>query len=162
METLEPGYFLSFSLGNKVYNLIRGEYLTLSYSPGLGSDDSLYRFIQTAQFTMTMGPGDQTDMPRASLINDNNYQNSTQNLENASYLRFDDIMLSYLFKPKSDKYINSLRLYFEVQNAFIFTKYSGFDPEVSSTGGQDLNTTGVDYAAYPKARTFLLGINLGF
>ena len=156
----------SFSLGNKVYNLIRGEYLTLGYSPeGWGSDDSLYQVYSNSPIVADdrwEKAGDQTDIPRASLINDNNYQNSTQNLENASYLRLDDITLSYLFKPKNNKYINSLRIYFEVQNAYVFTKFSGFDPEVSSTGGQDLNTTGVDYAAYPKARTFLLGLNLGF
>ncbi|HUM48164.1 MAG TPA: hypothetical protein PLD84_14635, partial [Chitinophagales bacterium] len=85
----------------------------------------------------------------------------TQNLENASYLRISDITLSYLVKTKSNSF-NSVRLYLEVQNAYTFTKYSGFDPEVSSTGGADINTTGVDYAAYPKARTFLLGVNLGF
>jgi hypothetical protein len=71
-------------------------------------------------------------------------------------------MLSYLFKPKSNQYITSMRLYFEVQNAYVFTSYTGFDPEVSSTGGQDINTTGVDYAAYPKPRTFMLGLNLSF
>ncbi|MFI5135502.1 MAG: SusC/RagA family TonB-linked outer membrane protein, partial [Chitinophagales bacterium] len=156
----------SFSLGNKVYNLIRGEYLTLGYSPGgWGSDDSLYQVYSNNPVDANnrwKNPGDNTNIPRASLINSNNYQNSTQNLENASYLRLDDITLSYRVKLKSTQYISSMRLYFEVQNAYVFTSYTGFDPEVSSTGGQDINTTGVDYAAYPKARTFLVGINLGF
>jgi hypothetical protein len=156
----------SFSLGNKVYNLIRGEYLTLGFSDGgWGDDDSLYQVYSNNPVyseNRWHNPGDQSDIPRASLINSNNYQNSTQNLQNASFLRLNDISLSYVFKPRSDKYINSCRLYFEVQNAYVFTKYTGFDPEVSSTGGVDINTTGVDYAAYPKARVFLLGLNLGF
>lgn len=156
----------SFSLGNKVYNLIRGEYLTLGFSDGgWGDNDSLYQVYSnnpTYSDDRWKNPGDQSDIPRASLINSNNYQNSTQNLQNASFLRINDVSLSYAFKPKSDKYINSCRIYFEVQNAYVFTKYTGFDPEVSSTGGVDVNTTGVDYAAYPKARIFLLGLNLGF
>jgi hypothetical protein len=157
----------SFSIGNQVYNLIRGEYLSLGYSPeGWDADNILYQVYSnnpTYAEDRWMKPGDQTDIPRASLINSNNLQNSTQNLENASYFRFNDILLSYLFKPKvSNNYYSSLRVYFEVQNAYTFTSYSGFDPEVSSTGGTDITTTGVDYAAYPKARVFLLGLNLSF
>lgn len=55
-----------------------------------------------------------------------------------------------------------MRLYAEIQNLYTFTKYYGFDPEVSSTGGGSPNTAGIDYAAYPQARTFILGLNFKF
>src|SRR5262249_154214 len=138
----------------------------LGYSPeGWDADNILYQVYSNNPIEAEdrwKQPGDQTDIPRASLINSNNYQNSTQNLESGAYFRFNDVSLSYLIRPKSDAYYQSLRIYFEVQNAYTITKYTGFDPEVSSTGGTDITTTGVDYAAYPKARTFLLGINLAF
>jgi TonB-linked SusC/RagA family outer membrane protein len=155
-----------FSLGNEVYNMIRGEYLSLGYSPeGWDAENILYQvYSNNPDYAKDrwMNPGDQTDIPRASLINSNNYQNSTQNLENASFLRLSNIALSYDLKLKSKQYIRACQFYLQVQNLYTFTGYSGYDPEVSSTGGVDINTTGVDYAAYPKARTFLLGVNLSF
>ncbi|MCS6991933.1 MAG: TonB-dependent receptor [Chitinophagales bacterium] len=154
----------SFNIGNQVYNLIRGEYLSLGYSPeGWDANNVLYMVYSnnsTEANDRWKQPGDQTDIPRASLINSHNYQNSTQNLEDASFWRFNDITLSYVFRQVAG--LSRLRLYVQVQNAWVFTRYSGFDPEVSSTGGSDLNTTGVDYAAYPKARTFLFGVNASF
>ncbi len=154
----------SFSLGNKVYNLIRAEYLSLGYSAeGWDANNILYMVYSNNSVEAKdrwMQEGDITDIPRASLINSHNYQNSSQNLEDASFLRINDITLSY--RLPSLPRIDVLRLYVQVQNAFVFTRYSGFDPEVSSTGGSDINTTGVDYAAYPKARTFLFGVHATF
>jgi TonB-linked SusC/RagA family outer membrane protein len=156
----------SFSLGNEVYNMIRGEYLSLGYSPeGWDAENILYQvYSNNPEYANDrwMNPGDETDIPRASLINSNNYQNSTQNLEDASFWRISNVGLSYDLKLKSRQYLRACQLYFQVQNLYTFTSYSGYDPEVSSTGGVDITTTGVDYAAYPKARTFLLGINLSF
>ena len=70
--------------------------------------------------------------------------------------------LGYTIKPANTNYYQSLRVYIQVQNAYIFTKYTGFDPEVSSTGGGAPQTAGVDYAAYPQARTYMLGFNFKF
>jgi hypothetical protein len=106
-------------------------------------------------------PGDQTDIPRASLINSNTLQNSTQTLENASFFRVRTIAIGYTFKPKKN-YFNSLRIFAQVQNPFIITKYTGFDPEVSSNGGDQPATAGIDYAAYPSARSFTAGFSFGF
>jgi hypothetical protein len=50
----------------------------------------------------------------------------------------------------------------QAQNLLDITKYIGFDPEVSSTGGGSDQTAGIDYAAYPQARTFTFGVNLNF
>lgn len=154
----------SFSIGNQVYNLIRGEYLSLGYSPeGWDAENILYMVYSnnsTEALDRWKQPGDATDIPRASLINSNNYQNSTQNLQDASFWRINDITLSYQFRNVPG--LSTFRLYAQVQNAWVLTRYTGFDPEVSSTGGSLINTTGVDYAAYPKARTFLFGVNVSF
>jgi len=73
-------------------------------------------------------------------------------VENASFFRLDNISVGYnvnkLFTEKLDA-----RFSFTVQNAFIITKYNGLDPEVSG---------GIDNNIYPRARTFVLGVNVNF
>ena len=59
-------------------------------------------------------------------------------------------------------FFTSLRLYAQAQNLFVITRYYGFDPEVSSNGGSSPETAGVDYAAYPQARTLTFGVNFNF
>jgi hypothetical protein len=57
-----------------------------------------------------------------------------------------------------------LRFYVTVQNAYVFTKYRGYDPEVSSShGGANTGLIyGYDYGSYPQPRIFTTGINLTF
>ncbi|HLO38294.1 MAG TPA: hypothetical protein VK173_07390, partial [Lacibacter sp.] len=54
------------------------------------------------------------------------------------------------------KVFSRLRLYVQVRNAFTFTKYTGFDPEIA--GG--ILDTGVDRGAYPQARTYSFGLDI--
>jgi putative outer membrane protein len=53
-----------------------------------------------------------------------------------------------------------LRIYFAAQNLFTLSNYSGYDPEVSIK--DSALTPGLDFSAYPRARSFSFGINLGF
>lgn len=82
-------------------------------------------------------------------------------LEDASFLRLNDVTLGYTIpmKTKINEYLSQARIYFTCQNAFTLTGYSGVDPEVSLAGltpGLD----GINY--YPKQRTFLLGVSVTF
>lgn len=82
-------------------------------------------------------------------------------LFDSSFARVKNINLAYNV-PKtivSRLSINSLSVYVDVANAFTFTKYPGYDPE-SSTTGDNLTSSGVDYMTYPLARTFTFGIKL--
>ena len=72
-------------------------------------------------------------------------------LENASFLRCDNITLGYSFKSY-DNYLNG-RVFATVQNPFIITKYKGIDPEVAS---------GIDSNPYPRPLSVQLGLNLNF
>ena len=72
-------------------------------------------------------------------------------LENASFLRCDNISLSYKFNRFIKKSV--LRLSIAANNAFIITKYTGLDPE---------NFNGIDGNVYPRPRTFTFGLNLDF
>ena len=94
--------------------------------------------------------------------NDNNRM-SNRFVEDGSYLRIKNISLGYTF-PQSwvRKWkIENLRVYMNVQNAFTFTKYKGYDPEV---GAYNYNVLlrGVDYARYPSQRIYTFGLNLSF
>ncbi|HYK44634.1 MAG TPA: SusC/RagA family TonB-linked outer membrane protein, partial [Parafilimonas sp.] len=157
---------MQFSVGNKVYNLIKSTYLTGGWSDE-GWDDK-YVLYQVYANNATLinkrweKPGDQTDIPRASLYFQNYLQNSSQFIDDASFLRIRTVNVGYTIQPKTTKVFTSLRLYAQVQNLHVFTKYYGFDPEVSSNGGDVPETAGVDYAAYPQARTITFGVNFNF
>lgn len=77
-----------------------------------------------------------------------------------SYLRLRNLTLGYNFTSGVLKtlQIKGLRVYATTQNLFTWTKYPGFDPETSSEG--DGLTKGGDYAGYPAARTFIIGLNV--
>lgn len=83
---------------------------------------------------------------------------SSRFVEDGSYLKLDNITLSYDFKLKS-KVISKLRCYVTAQNLFTITGYKGIDPEVSISGLQP----GIDwYDFYPRTRTFVLGAAIAF
>ena len=59
-------------------------------------------------------------------------------------------------------WIENVRIYLTGYNLFCFTKYSGADPEVDTSSKKNAMCPGVDYAAYPKSRSFVGGINVTF
>ncbi|RNC66576.1 TonB-dependent receptor [Proteiniphilum sp. X52] len=81
-------------------------------------------------------------------------------IEDGSFIRLSNVSMGYSFpKQITDKLsVRNLRLYVTGNNLFVWTKYSGYDPEVS-TRGNGL-TPGVDFGAYPRSRTIVFGINL--
>lgn len=85
-------------------------------------------------------------------------------IEDASFLRLQNITIGYTL-PKAwlkKVYINSARIYFTGYNLACWTNYSGYDPEVDTASKNNPMCPGVDYAAYPKSRTYVMGINLTF
>ncbi len=83
-------------------------------------------------------------------------------VEDASFLRLSNVTLGYSFPSAWAKKmgLRNLRLYATGSNLFVWTPYTGFDPEVS-TKGNNL-TPGVDFGAYPRNRSFVFGLNLTF
>ncbi|MEQ9443729.1 MAG: TonB-dependent receptor [Cyclobacteriaceae bacterium] len=88
----------------------------------------------------------------------NSYRDSDYFIEDASFLRVQNISLGYTL-PVSN-FIRNARIYVSAQNPLLFTDYTGFDPEVNNRGQDNLNR-GDDYDAYPRSRTFTVGVNLG-
>ncbi|MBR6278038.1 MAG: TonB-dependent receptor [Bacteroidales bacterium] len=81
------------------------------------------------------------------------YYKSNYYIENASFLRMDNMSLGYNFQRIFNTTQNA-KVYFTVQNPFVITKYSGLDPEISGEG--------IDRNIYPRPVTFMLGVNLNF
>jgi hypothetical protein len=103
-------------------------------------------------------------IPRSnSRTTGNNNQVSTRWIEDGSFLRIRNITLGYnLPKEVAGKvFLQNARIYAGVQNAFTFTKYGGYNPEVNLEGDRAI-TPGTDYGGYPLPRTFTLGANIGF
>lgn len=108
-------------------------------------------------------PGDETSIPKATWGSTDNSRISTRFIEDASYLRFKTITLSYNFGEKimDELKMGSLRLYMTGENLFTITDYSGFDPEVNAFGGSN-SVRGIDYGTYPQTRNIIFGINATF
>ena len=106
------------------------------------------------------GPGTTNDAryPRYSFTDANsNIRVSDRYVQDGSFVKIKNIQLGYTLPDKlTRKFCSRLRVYAQVKNAYTFTKYTGFDPEIS--GG--ILDTGIDRGAYPQARTYAFGIDI--
>ncbi|WP_262732674.1 SusC/RagA family TonB-linked outer membrane protein [Gaetbulibacter sp. NE] len=145
--------FLQGSQGNDMLNVTRIETEGM-IDPKNQSTAVLDRWRQ---------PGDITNIPRASFGNSDNSRVSTRFIEDASYLRFKTITLSYDLSKEVIKQlgITAFKIYGTVENIFTITDYSGFDPEVNAFGGNN-TVQGIDFGTYPQTRNLIFGINITF
>ncbi|MCE7041921.1 SusC/RagA family TonB-linked outer membrane protein [Dyadobacter sp. CY312] len=133
------------------------------------------RFDYDILNTMDLSYGNKVSIPNNLLnstfekhakLNDT-YQYSDYYLESGSFLKLDEITLSYNFNLKSDL-IRNLRVYATGANLATFTKYTGNDPDfVNDTGlgreEDEQRRLGIDgRSAYPNTRSFLVGLSFGF
>src|SRR5690606_7579260 len=90
------------------------------------------------------------------------FRNSNSHwVTDGSYLSIKNISLGYSMPAQKLAGVKTLRLYASIQEAFVFSKYQGSNPEVN-TGGENPLSQGLDQGAYPVPRTFTVGVNLGF
>ena len=121
------------SIGNYVYNNVLSD---------RGYYNSLYH--PTGYLSNIHGMSSDTNFENAQLLSD-------YYLQDASFLRIDHITLAYNFKNLFDEKISRLQVFATVQNPLVITKYDGLDPEISN---------GIDNNIYPRATTYLFGVNL--
>lgn len=87
---------------------------------------------------------------------------STRFLEKGDFVRLQNLNLGYRVPMKS-KVFSNLKLFVTGQNLLTFTKYSGQDPEVSTNKSLNgIPSFGIDYTAYPRAKTWTIGANVSF
>ena len=106
------------------------------------------------------GPGTSNKYPMLMLGDDVNWRMSDLYIHDASYCRIKNISLGYTLPKTLTKkfFVERLRFFVMAENLATWTKYWGFDPEISS-GGTSL---GVDRGIYPQARTYTIGFNITF
>ncbi len=107
------------------------------------------------------GEGTSNSVPRATTGANNNTVFSSFYVEDASYLRIQNVQLGYTFTDEQfgKGGPTKVRLYLGVNNLYTFTKYMGYDPGASS--GAPLGS-GIDYGFYPVPRTYMVGANINF
>ena len=84
-------------------------------------------------------------------------------IEDGSYLRINNVTLGYTLPKRltGRAKISSFRIFATVNNLAVISSYSGFDPDVTARRSDPL-TPGVDFAAYPRAKTWVFGVNVNF
>ena len=106
------------------------------------------------------GEGTSNEVPRVTTEPNRNTEFSDYYVENGSFMRIRNVQLGYTFKSDFLKKMKfeSIRAYVSVNNLATITNYSGYDPDIGSSGGA--LASGVDYGFYPQARTYMFGVNI--
>jgi len=130
------GFVARSNIGNYLYN-------------GVSSGGTVRNILNPIGFISNTS----SELLRTGLSgNGSNYFFSDYYVQNASFLRLDNLSIGYnvgrVFKNKAN-----LRLSANAQNVFVLTQYNGLDPEING---------GIDNNIYPRPRTFVLGVNLDF
>jgi outer membrane receptor protein involved in Fe transport len=106
------------------------------------------------------GEGTSYRIPRYVRGDSRNWKSSDLLVYDGDYMRLKNLVISYTFPHQMTRKIGmeNLKVYASAENLLTFTKYHGYDPEISS-GGTSL---GIDYGVYPQPRTFSVGVNVQF
>jgi TonB-linked SusC/RagA family outer membrane protein len=146
--------FLQFSQGNKALNLFR----IFADDGGAGADNKVASALNRWQ-----KPGDITNVPRMGSTSGSSVR-SSRFVEDASFVRFGEVTLGYRLPASLTRSMraDNARLYVSGRNLYTWTKYTGYNPDVNSNGANSNIVMGVDYYAYPLARTFTFGLSAGW
>ena len=147
---LKLGIYFTYSLGGKIYN-----YSELAM--GGGNSSNQYRYMIDAWHPVR---NPESDLPRAGT--DDILVPSDLQIHDASYLRLQNVNLSYTFDlRKKTKALRDITLSLVGNNLWLWSKYNGFDPDVSTeSDGSTLRR--VDLGAYPRSRTFVFSIQIRY
>ncbi|MDX9695025.1 MAG: TonB-dependent receptor [Bacteroidales bacterium] len=142
--------FFEYKVGHYVY--IMEHRYTDSDGYNFGSNQTVY------SLNYWENPGDVTYNPKPVAFNssESNAWATSKYLEKGDYLRFKNLSLAYDLPSKliNKAKINSARITFNIENVYVWSDVSYWDPERDVTGG--------GYAIYPQPRTYSVGLKLGF
>lgn len=167
-KDFDMSIFLNWVVGNDIYNANKIE-MTDGSLPSL----NMLKFMENRWTNVNDAGQIVTDPTALAALNANatiwspvrvqRYWLHSWAIEDGSFLRVNNLTIGYTLPSvllKKAK-IAKLRAYATVNNLATFTKYSGYDPEVNTRRSDPL-TQGVDFAGYPRAKTWVMGINLSF
>ncbi|MBJ6143400.1 TonB-dependent receptor [Hymenobacter sp. BT559] len=145
-----------FTYGNDIYNSA-GTYQS--------ANADFFDNQTIDQLNRWQNPGDITSVPQARFGASNGTNTSSRWIQDGSFFRIKNVTLGYNLPAELVKrgHIQTLRIYITGQNLATFTKYTGYDPEVNTYGlGTASYLLGHDFYTPPLAKTYLLGVNIGF
>lgn len=165
-KNFDMSLFFNFSVGNKVYNANKIEFTTKFqyYDQNMLAEMAdRWKWYDGNELVL--------DPTRLAALNANttmwtptggNYFLHSYAIEDGSFLRLNNVTIGYTLPKDSLKMIGitNFRMYATANNVFTITGYSGYDPEVSTR--KNPLTPGVDYAAFPRSRFFVTGIDVTF
>ena len=171
--------FFNYQYGNDVYNTGKIQYSQfrrVTYGNLLNTMNSDNRFTYIdidGQYTGTPGSV-VTDLGQLADLNQNKniWSHASHGIagavvhswaiEDGSFIRLNNLTVGYSLPNDliSKIGLSQFRVYATGRNLHIWTKYSGYDPEVNSSGSG--LTPGVDYSSFPRSRSYTLGLNLTF
>ena len=167
-KNFDASVFVNFVVGNDIYNANKEEWSNTAF-PGLNVLDIMnnrFRYINE-QGQRVYDPVElsklNTNATIWSPVRVQRWWLHSWDVEDGSYLRFNNITLGYTFSKRLlDRVkISSLRIFATVNNLATISNYSSYDPDVTARRSDPL-TPGVDFAAYPRSRTWVAGVNLTF
>ena len=164
------GYF-TYSIGNEVLNATKLVNTKIGSTNANGLDvvnshnrwmtiDTQGNIVTDPVQLAAMNEG--KTLPAYYDLEQGDYYIHSWAVENASFLRLSNVTLGYTVPRNILKHIGltKLRFYVTGNNLFTWTKYTGYDPEVSTMSSP--LTPGVDFGAYPRSRTCIFGVNIAF
>ncbi len=176
-KSFDFGMYFNWSVGNEVYNVnkmaaMAGYKDNAIFENKLSFMNNCYKLYDLSSGT----PVRVHDPAALSALNANasmplcyneNGIISTLGIEDGSYLRLNTLSIGYTLPRTlmSKVGISNLRVYGTIYNLFTITGYDGLDPEVSTNdrlNNATYPTPGLDWGAYPRARSFVLGVNVSF
>lgn len=155
------GEYKGFDLGVALQGVYGNKILNLSRRYFANKEGNMNNMISSLDRWISPGnPGSGQDVRANRVSKGSNGTTSTWHIEDGSYLRIRNIALGYTFPTAWVKKaaLTKVRLYVALQNPFTFTKYTGYNPEV--TNRSDATTNGEDYGVYPTAKTTSIGVNI--
>ncbi|MCH5345466.1 MAG: TonB-dependent receptor [Muribaculaceae bacterium] len=168
--------FLKFAVGNDIYNATRHSMSPYALFQNVTKEfgENYYRMIDPATGAKTtdletlkaLNPDESSRVWNLSLYNSTMITfPSSYYVEDGSYLRVAQVTVGYTIPANITRkaHISNLRVYFTGNNLLTWTKYSGYDPEVSAGNSDAVACTpGYDSSMYPRSRSYVIGLNLSF
>ena len=154
-KNFDFSFFLESALGHKLLNLTR---VLLEDENRLRASMDRWTQSNPSNSIPRNGYQKQDGVKYGSYIN-------SRFVEDASYLRLQNIELGYNLPINKwgnlSRYVKGCRVYIGAQNLFVLTGYTGFDPDVSTNGGDPVSQ-GLDFSSYPSYRMYNFGLKITF
>ena len=151
-KNLELNVFVQGSHGNKIFNA------TYAAAAVPTSDVKFINLADAANYWTPSNTGSAWANPASK---NKSWVESTQFLQDGSYVRVKNVSLSYQINQKWMK-IATAKIFISAQNLATITKYKGFDPEATSTLAASDTDAGIDLGAYPSPKTITVGLQVKF